>query len=78
MSIGNFETNEHEGRPRPWRCTISVPYVHKASAHTNERHTANAKEIIVRDKGVFFMGECQVDWSCYFGICAQFRATYAQ
>ncbi|KAK9834898.1 hypothetical protein WJX81_007246 [Elliptochloris bilobata] len=40
----------------PWRCTISVPYVHKPNAHTNERHTLNIGDKVPRDKGVFFMG----------------------
>ena len=56
MSVGHFESYEQEAYTRPWRCTLSVPYVHKASAHTNEHYVRDAKHRVLRDKGTFFMG----------------------
>ena len=58
MSFGSFETTENEGNRRPFRCTVAVPYAHKASARVNERHALLPQETAKRDKGVFFMGEC--------------------
>ena len=56
MSVGHFESYEQEAYPCPWRCTLSVPYLHKTNAHTNERHVLDAKDRVPRDKGIFFMG----------------------
>ena len=58
MSFGSFETTENAGNVRPFRCTVAVPYAHKASARVNERHALLPQERVTRDMGVFFMGEC--------------------
>ncbi len=57
MTIAHFETPEQQGALRPWRCTIAVPYLHKAVAPLTGRHAGHDESsLLPRDKGVFFMG----------------------
>ncbi len=56
MTVAHFGTAEHQGGLRPWRCTISVPYLHKAVAPSAGGHAANERNSPLRDKGIFFMG----------------------
>jgi len=53
MTIGHFETGEHQGERRAWRCTIAVPYTHIPLEHA---HARRGKQTAVRDMGAFFMG----------------------
>ncbi len=56
MTIGHFETEEHQGGQRAWRCTIAVPYTHIPLEQAHARHARRGEQTAVRDMGAFFMG----------------------
>ncbi len=56
MTVAQFETLETHSRSRPWRCTVAVPYSHKAHAPAIDRHITHADDKVARDRGLFFMG----------------------
>ncbi len=56
MTVARYETLDTHSRSRPWRCSVAVPYSHKAHAPTIDRHITHADDKIARDRGVFFVG----------------------
>ncbi|KAK9834813.1 hypothetical protein WJX81_000717 [Elliptochloris bilobata] len=65
MTVGHFETAEQLAWQRAWRCTITVPYVHKPPLQLR-RSTLSVtatrfRDLAPRDFGVFFMGKVGPD-----------------
>jgi hypothetical protein len=56
MTVARYETLDTHSRSRPWRCSVAVPYSHKAHAPTIDRHITHAGDEVAGDRGMFFMG----------------------
>ena len=59
MTVGHFETAEQLAWQRAWRCTLTVPYVHKLPVQSRRSSLSlrtHSKNQAARDFGVFFMG----------------------
>lgn len=59
MTVGHFETAEQLAWQRAWRCTLTVPYVHKPPMQSRQSILGlrlRTKDHAVRNFGVFFMG----------------------
>lgn len=73
MTVGHFETAEQLAWQRAWRCTLTVPYVHKLPVQSRRSSLSlrtHSKNQATRDFGVFFMGACR--YSLHSFKCAPF------